>query len=123
MLVLKIHACFVLILVRQDHALERKNSNLLFIYKTKDISQVFIPIAHSDLVMYLLNHWALSSSICKQPEGVPPILVLSDVIDIDIPDLLGLDILDSFGLMAENVTNRLWHRIRMNEDPVEYYDE
>ena len=44
------------------------------------------------------------------PPMVLDIPVLMDIILVDVPALLGLDILDSVELYADNVTNRLFHR-------------
>ena len=46
----------------------------------------------------------------KPPDHIPPINDLLEVVDVDIPDLLGLDVLDGHILVLDNVTNRLWKR-------------
>ena len=58
------------------------------------------------------------------PPNVRPIYVLMDIVTVDIPALLELDVLDGENLYADNVTNRLVHRqvlpgpgeLLMNED-------
>ena len=52
----------------------------------------------------------------------PPIQILHDVVDVDIPALIGLDVLDGNFLMVDNISNRLWHRIVISEDPYEIVD-
>ena len=46
----------------------------------------------------------------KSPLRRIPIPVLSDIVPVDLPALLGLDVLDSEVLYADNVTNRIAHR-------------
>ena len=44
------------------------------------------------------------------PPGMAPLPAMIDVVDADIPALLGLDILDKESLTADTVTNRLTKR-------------
>ena len=44
------------------------------------------------------------------PLNIPNIPVLMDIVPVNVPALLGLDVLDSEELYADNVTNRLVHR-------------
>jgi len=46
----------------------------------------------------------------KTPAPRRPIAVLLDIVPVDVPALLGLDVLDAEALYADNVTNRLVHR-------------
>ena len=44
------------------------------------------------------------------PEGITSIPVLMDIVPVNIPPLLGLEILDGEKLYADHVTNHLVHR-------------
>ena len=46
----------------------------------------------------------------ETPPDFPDIMVLMDIVPVNIAALLGLDVLDSESLYADNVTNRLIHR-------------
>ena len=46
------------------------------------------------------------------PNGVPPIPVELDLVQADIPALLGIDVLDREGRIADTVANRLTKRVR-----------
>ena len=37
-------------------------------------------------------------------------MVLTEIVPVNVPELLGLDVMDSEGLYADNVTDRLVHR-------------
>lgn len=50
------------------------------------------------------------------PSGLPNIYVTLDVIAIDIPALLGLDVMDELSLTPDTVTNRLVKRIIVGDD-------
>ena len=41
------------------------------------------------------------------PVSTPDIPVILDIVDVEIPPLLGLDILDGKNLLFDNVTNHL----------------
>ena len=56
-------------------------------------------------------------------EKIPDIPVILDVVNVDIPALLGINVLDEYSLMPDNVTNRLWHRIILSKKSLEVYDE
>ena len=60
----------------------------------------------------------------KTPASIRHISVLMDIVPVDIPALLGLDVLDSESLYADNVTNRLVHRcvLSLPGEPSEYED-
>ena len=59
------------------------------------------------------------------PPTVPDIPVLMDIVPVNVPALLGLDILDSEELYADNVTNRLVHRhvVSNNNGILQYLDK
>ena len=59
----------------------------------------------------------------KTPDHVPRINVMLDVVDVDIPALLGLDVLDGNSLIVENVTNRLWERTVVSHGPLRFIDD
>ena len=42
--------------------------------------------------------------------------VILHVLDVEIPELLGLDVLDGNNLLVDNVTNNLWNRTTTNKD-------
>ena len=48
--------------------------------------------------------------------------VILDVVDIEIPPLLGKDVLNGNILLVDNVTNRLWSRIITNKDSLRFED-
>ena len=52
------------------------------------------------------------SLFLSTPKGIPPICVELDVVQADIPALLGMDILDREGLIADTVAGRLTKRVR-----------
>ena len=56
-------------------------------------------------------------------DNITPIHFLMDVVSVDIPALLGLDIMDGNCLMVENITNRLWHRVILHDEPLEVADK
>ena len=56
-------------------------------------------------------------------DNIPTIYVLLDVVDVDIPALIGLDVLEGNFLMVDNISNRLWHRIVISNDPLEIVDK
>ena len=59
------------------------------------------------------------------PDWITSIPVLMDTVPINVPPLLGLDILDGEQLYAENVTNRLVHRKieSRHGEPLKYTDK
>ena len=59
------------------------------------------------------------------PPTVPDIPVLMDIVPANVPALLGLDILDSEQLYADNVTNRLVHRhvVSNHNGTLQYVDK
>ena len=48
--------------------------------------------------------------VLKTPDSFPDINVLMDIVPVNVPALLGLNVLDAECLYADNVTNRLVHR-------------
>ena len=58
------------------------------------------------------------------PQNAPNIMVLMDIVSVNIPALLGLDVLDNESLYADNVTNRLVRRnvISRTSDGLEFED-
>ena len=48
--------------------------------------------------------------------------VIRDILDVEIPPLLGLDVLDRNNLLVYNVTNHLWNRIITNKNPLRFED-
>ena len=71
--------------------------------------QTVISLCMVELVLKTIGH-------------IYPIPVLLNIVPVNIPALLGLDILDGYSLLADNVTNRLWHCVVQREDPLEYDD-
>ena len=59
------------------------------------------------------------------PAGIKPIPVVLDIVDADIPALLGLDVLDKESLVADTVTNLLTKRtlLRLQNGQHRYRDE
>ena len=59
------------------------------------------------------NHSVQSFSIVElslhSPDHVDTIPVLVGFVPVDVPAVLGLDILDGYNLLEDNVTNRMWH--------------
>lgn len=49
----------------------------------------------------------------ETPTGIPPVEVNCDIVDVDVPALLGMDVLDREKLIADTVSNRLVQRIPM----------
>ena len=58
----------------------------------------------------------------QTPRYMQPIPVTLDNVPVNVPALLGLDVFDGYNLFADNVTNRLWHRVEICEDPSEVED-
>ena len=46
----------------------------------------------------------------ETPSHIPEIMMLMDIVPVNVPELLGLDVLDSESFYADNVTNCLVHR-------------
>ena len=59
----------------------------------------------------------------QKPDNTPPIHIPLDVVDVNIPELIGLDFLDGNRLMVDNISNRLWYRILISNDPLEIVDK
>ena len=51
------------------------------------------------------------------PSDVQPIPVIIDIVPVNDPVLLELDVLDGYSMLAENATHRLWHSEEACEDP------
>ena len=56
------------------------------------------------------------------PGSTLDISVILDVVDVEIPPMLGLDILDRNSLLFDHVTNHLWNCIITNKDPLRFED-
>ena len=56
------------------------------------------------------------------PESTLDIPVMLDVVDVEIPPLLGLEVLDGNNLLVDNGTNHLWNSIITNNDPLRFED-
>ena len=56
------------------------------------------------------------------PESTLDIPVILDVVDVEIPPLQGLDILDRNNLFVNNVINHLLNRIVTNKHPPRFED-
>ena len=54
----------------------------------------------------------------QTPDHIPPINILLYVVDVDIPVLVGLDVLDGYCQVVDNTYNRLWYRIGISDDPL-----
>ncbi|CAN8066076.1 unnamed protein product [Agarophyton chilense] len=54
------------------------------------------------------------------PSGRPPIWVAFDVVAVDLPALLGLEILDPHALLPDNFSNSLRKRILLEENHTEH---
>ena len=48
--------------------------------------------------------------------------VILDVVEVEIPPLLGIDVLDGNKLLFDNVTSHLWSRIITNKNPLRFED-
>ena len=57
----------------------------------------------------------------KTPPGFHSIVVCSDVVTVDVPPLLRLDVLDSESLVADTVINRLVHRTYIPGNAQQHY--
>ena len=51
--------------------------------------------------------------------NIPPMYILLNKVDVDKPAYIGLDVLDGNFLKVDNISNRLWHRIAILNDPLE----
>ena len=58
----------------------------------------------------------------RTPNDVPNIMVVMHIVPVNVPALLGLDVMDAEGLYADIVTNRLVHRkiLSRSSDEFEY---
>ena len=54
----------------------------------------------------------------RTPSIVQHIPVILDIVELDIPALLGLDIIDAYGLVADTVNNRLVHLRKGESKPI-----
>ena len=54
----------------------------------------------------------------KTPDHIPSINVMLYVVDLDIPVLRGLNVLDRTGLVIDNITNKLWKRVIVSHCPL-----
>ena len=60
--------------------------------------------------------------ILPAPRSTLDISVIRDVVDVEIPPFLVLDILEGNNLLVDNVTNHLCNRIIINKDPLRFED-
>ena len=56
----------------------------------------------------------------RTPWSTLDIPVILDVLDVEIPVLLVLDILDGNNVPVDNVTDHLWNRLITNKDPLRF---
>lgn len=58
------------------------------------------------------------------PPNIRPISVVLEVVKVDVPALLGLDIIDESALHADYINNRLVNRVVMSKHgtQLKYYD-
>ena len=56
------------------------------------------------------------------PEGYPDISILLDVVNANIPALLGIDALDGKILFLDNASGHLWNRIIINRKQLRHND-
>ena len=61
--------------------------------------------------------------ILATPRTIPDIHVNLDIVDVNIPPLIGLDILDKNGLMIDNINNKLAKRKQLLRNGITYYME
>ena len=59
----------------------------------------------------------------ETPEHILDISVLMDVVPVNVPALLGLYVLDSRSFLPDTVTNRIWNRIIISQNPHQFIDE
>ena len=55
----------------------------------------------------------------QTPDHIPPISILLDAVEVDVPALICLNVLDRSFLMVDNISNRLWQRIVISNDPLD----
>ena len=55
-------------------------------------------------------------------ESALDIPVLLDVVDVEIPEILGLDVLYGNNFLFDNVTDQLWNCTITNKDPLRFED-
>ncbi len=81
-----------------------------------------IPISPSDNMFTFGNVTVKSRGAVelwlKTPSQFQNIPVILDVVELDVPALLGLDIIDAYGLVADTVNNRLTHLRRGEHLPI-----
>ena len=58
----------------------------------------------------------------ETPGSTPDTLVIFDVVDVDIPVFLGINILDRNNLLVDSVTNHLWNHKITNKDTFRFED-
>ena len=72
----------------------------------------------SNLVIHSVRSRGIVELILSTPGSVLEIPVILDVVDHEIPALLGLEFLYGNNLLVENVSNHLSNRIITNKDPL-----
>lgn len=58
----------------------------------------------------------ITSLSLKTPPRIPYIIIKCDVVEVGIPPLLGLDVMDKHSLLAETVTNQLIKKMVAQEN-------
>ena len=92
------------------------------------IGRKTIPRIHSQRLFRFGDVTVRSLGLIEVAQQTPaprrPIPILLDIVSVDIPALLGLDVLDAECLYADNVTNRLVHRNVTSKEgmPLKYLD-
>ena len=59
----------------------------------------------------------------QTPDHIPPISIPLNVVEVDIPALAELDVLDGNYLTADTIYNLLWHLIVISNDLFEIVDK
>ena len=72
----------------------------------------------------VVNSLGMIEVALATPPSVPDIIVLIGIVTVNVPALLGLDVLDSESLYADNVMNRLVHRriLSRSGEPLQFED-
>ena len=54
----------------------------------------------------------------QTPDHIPRISILLTVVDVYIPALIGLDVLDGNFPLVDNISHCIWHRVIISEEPL-----
>ena len=86
----------------------------------------FIPMIQSERDFQfgdtLIRSKSMIELILPTPGNRREIPVIMDVVDVDIPALLGIDVLDGNNLFVDNVAGHLWNRIITCKEPLQFED-